>query len=61
VRQIQRGVDLVQNVERRGLEEQQGQDQRQRNKGPLSAAELSETLLPHVAKGNLAREGNKGT
>ena len=52
VRQVQRSVDLVQDVERGRLEEQQGQDEGQSNQRPLAAAQLRQRLLPLTAEGD---------
>merc|ERR1711865_751696 len=46
VAEIQGRINLVQDVHRRWLEEQQGEDQRQCQKRPLSAAELRQRSFP---------------
>ena len=48
VREVERSVDLVEDVHRRGLELQQRHDQRERDQRPLASAQLRQTLLPHA-------------
>ena len=48
VREVERGVDLVEDVHRRRLELQQRHDQRERNQRPLPPAQLCQTLLPYT-------------
>lgn len=53
VREVERGVHLVQDVERRGLEQQHGQHQRQRHQRPLPARQLAQGLFPRVVEAHL--------
>lgn len=53
VRKVQSSIHFVQNVQWSGLEQQQRQDERQGHQRPLSSAELSQALLPSIAKGHL--------
>mmetsp|Transcript_1380 Transcript_1380/g.3744 ORF Transcript_1380/g.3744 Transcript_1380/m.3744 type:complete len:772 (+) Transcript_1380:457-2772(+) len=53
VAQVQCGVDLIQNVHRRRLEEQQGEDQGERKQGALPTAELGQRLLPDAVECHL--------
>ena len=56
VRQVERGVDLVEDVDGRRLEEKHGQDQRQGHQRALAAAQLLQTVLPHAAERHLPLE-----
>lgn len=53
VREVERGVHLVQDVQRRGLEQQHGQHQRQRHQRALPARQLAQRLLPRVVEPHL--------
>ena len=53
MRQVERRVDLVQDVERRRLEQQQRQNQRQRHQRALTAAQFLQRFLPHVTESYL--------
>ena len=56
MREIESGVDFVQNVHWSRFELEQGHDQRKGDERSLSAAELRQTLLPDSAKLNLDLE-----
>ena len=60
VRQVERSVYFVEDVDGCRLEEQQRQDQRQRHKGPLTARQLRQTLLPHIAERYLHLQESRG-
>lgn len=57
VRQVQGGVHLVQDVERRGAEQQQRQHQGQRHQRPLTPGQLAQGLLPRVVEPDLHLTG----
>ncbi len=50
MREVERGVDLVEDVHRRGLELQQRHDQRERDERPLATAQLRQALLPYATE-----------
>ncbi|KAI3480486.1 hypothetical protein L1887_57332 [Cichorium endivia] len=56
VAQVERRIDLVQDVHRRRLELQQTHDEAERNQTPLPARQLGQTLLPHGAQTHLDLE-----
>ena len=56
VLQIEGRVDLVKDVDGRGLEAEQREDKRQRNQRALAATERLQTLLPHLPHGHLDDE-----
>ena len=53
VRQIQRRVHLVQNVERGWPEQQEAEDKAESYQRPLPTRQLGQGLFPNVAKGHL--------
>mmetsp|Transcript_45018 Transcript_45018/g.75101 ORF Transcript_45018/g.75101 Transcript_45018/m.75101 type:complete len:345 (+) Transcript_45018:383-1417(+) len=53
VAEIQRRVHLVQDIDGRGLEHQQREDEAEGEEGALPAAQLRQGLLPHRAEGHL--------
>ena len=56
VAEVERRIHLVENVQGRGLEQQQRQDEAQRQEGPLPAAQLRERLFPNAPEGHLHLE-----
>ena len=56
VRQVQSRVDLVQDVERRRLEQQKRKDEWERNEWPLTSAQLGQRVFPLTSEGNLDLE-----
>mmetsp|Transcript_111039 Transcript_111039/g.319097 ORF Transcript_111039/g.319097 Transcript_111039/m.319097 type:complete len:525 (+) Transcript_111039:487-2061(+) len=60
VTQVQCGVDLVQDVHGRRLEQQQGQHERKCEQRALAAAQFHEGLLPHAMEADLDFEALGG-
>mmetsp|Transcript_65002 Transcript_65002/g.164754 ORF Transcript_65002/g.164754 Transcript_65002/m.164754 type:complete len:296 (+) Transcript_65002:306-1193(+) len=60
VAQVQCRVDLIQNVHRSGLEQQQCQDQRQGHERALTATQLGQRLLPLAVETDLDLEALGG-
>ena len=56
VRQVQRSVDLIENVHGRRLEQQHGEDEREREQRALTAREVRQRLLPDAVEGNFDLE-----
>lgn len=56
VRQVQRRIDLVQDVERCRLEQQQRQDEWERYEWPLTSTQLGQRVFPLTTEGNLDLE-----
>ena len=52
VRQVQRGVHLVQDVQRGRLEEQQSEDEWKSDQRPLTSAQLRKRLFPLTSEGH---------
>lgn len=48
MREIQRGVDLIQDIHRRWLELEEGEDEGKSDERTLTTAQLGQTLLPHL-------------
>ena len=53
VRGVEGGIDLVEDVEGRGLVEQQREDERESDERALTAAQLGERLLPDLTEADL--------